>query len=82
MENIFIENNKIKILRWGNGYYKNIYLNLSVYSRFYRAPEVNLNIKILIGNEFDRKIDLWSFGCICAELYLGFPLFMGNSYND
>jgi dual specificity tyrosine-phosphorylation-regulated kinase 2/3/4 len=27
---------------------------------------------------YDRKIDIWSFGCIIAELHLGYPLFAGE----
>ena len=40
-----------------------------IQSRFYRAPEVILRI----GYSF--PIDMWSFGCILAELAIGRPLF-------
>eukprot|EP00392_Amoebophrya_sp_AT5.2_P007205 g7219.t1 len=40
-------------------------------SRYYRAPEVILNLK------YDGKIDMWSVGCILAELYTGSVLFPG-----
>lgn len=43
-----------------------------IQSRFYRAPEVMLEL------EYDEKIDIWSLGCILFELYTGAPLFMGN----
>ena len=33
-------------------------------SRFYRSPEV------ILGLPYDTAIDMWSFGCILAELYL------------
>lgn len=39
----------------------------------YRAPEV------LLGLPFGTEIDLWSLGCILAELYSGMPLFPGTS---
>nr|XP_022332202.1 probable serine/threonine-protein kinase yakA [Crassostrea virginica] len=39
----------------------------------YRAPEV------LFGLPFGTEIDLWSLGCILAELYSGLPLFPGTS---
>ncbi|XP_048734093.2 serine/threonine-protein kinase pakF-like isoform X2 [Ostrea edulis] len=39
----------------------------------YRAPEV------LFGIPFGTEIDLWSLGCILAELYSGIPLFPGTS---
>ena len=45
-------------------------------SRFYRAPEVALGIP------YDHQIDMWSLGCIVAELYTGVPLFPGNDENE
>jgi serine/threonine protein kinase len=42
-------------------------------SRYYRAPEVAL------GMDFDFKIDVWSAGCVAAELFLGLPLFPAQS---
>lgn len=44
-----------------------------VQSRFYRAPEVVLRIP------YSPKVDIWSLGCIVAELFTGEPLFPGNS---
>lgn len=38
-------------------------------TRPYRAPETILRCRTT------SAIDLWSLGCICAELFLGFPLF-------
>lgn len=46
---------------------KQIYMQ----SRYYRAPEM------LLGKSYDGKIDVWSIGCIAAELFLGHPLFPG-----
>jgi len=43
-------------------------------SRFYRAPEL-----ILGGTEYSTAIDMWSFGCVLAELLVGRPLFPGES---
>ncbi|EFO62001.1 Kinase, CMGC GSK [Giardia lamblia P15] len=46
-------------------------------SRFYRAPE------LVIGNQnYTCAIDIWSFGCIMAEILLGQPLFPGDSSID
>ena len=43
-------------------------------SRFYRAPE------LLFGsNEYNQTIDLWSLGCVMAEMLLGEILFPGES---
>lgn len=40
-----------------------------VQSRFYRAPEV------VLGLNYDSKIDIWSLGCVAIEIFLGLPLF-------
>jgi len=46
-----------------------------VVTRWYRAPE------LLIGcEEYTSAIDVWSTGCILAELLLGKPLFEGRDY--
>uniref|UniRef100_A0A8C3U4W3 Homeodomain interacting protein kinase 4 n=1 Tax=Catharus ustulatus TaxID=91951 RepID=A0A8C3U4W3_CATUS len=43
-----------------------------IQTRFYRAPE------ILLGLPFCEKVDIWSLGCVMAELHLGWPLYPGN----
>lgn len=35
-----------------------------------------------MGLPYDGAIDMWSLGCICAELFLGIPIFPGNSEYD
>jgi dual specificity protein kinase YAK1 len=35
-----------------------------------------------MGLPYDSAIDMWSLGCICAELFLGIPIFPGNSEYD
>eukprot|EP00927_Polykrikos_kofoidii_P048501 TRINITY_DN42777_c0_g1_i1.p1 TRINITY_DN42777_c0_g1~~TRINITY_DN42777_c0_g1_i1.p1 ORF type:complete len:933 (+),score=129.28 TRINITY_DN42777_c0_g1_i1:71-2869(+) len=47
-----------------------------IQSRFYRSPEV------LIGAPYSGAIDMWSLGCISAELFLGLPIFPGHSEYD
>jgi serine/threonine protein kinase len=44
-----------------------------VVSRHYRAPEVMTN-----PSHYDRKVDVWSVGCILAEFYSGKVLFKGD----
>ena len=36
----------------------------------------------MLAQKYNSAIDMWSFGCICAELFLGIPLFPGNSEWD
>ncbi|XP_052745382.1 dual specificity tyrosine-phosphorylation-regulated kinase 2-like [Bicyclus anynana] len=47
-----------------------------VQSRFYRAPEV------MMGAKYGMPIDMWSLGCILAELLTGFPLLPGEDEAD
>ena len=49
-----------------------------VCSRYYRAPEMVLNKKA----NYDFQVDIWSLGCIAAELYNGIPLFLAQSQNE
>ena len=44
-----------------------------IQSRFYRSPEV------ILGLPYSMPIDMWSLGCILAELYTGYPLFPGEN---
>jgi dual specificity protein kinase YAK1 len=33
-----------------------------------------------LGIKYTTAIDLWSLGCILAELFLGLPIFPGNFF--
>ncbi|KAK9807999.1 hypothetical protein WJX73_001987 [Symbiochloris irregularis] len=46
-------------------------------SRYYRAPEL-----IFGATDYTTAIDMWSVGCVMAELLLGQPLFPGESGVD
>ena len=46
-------------------------------SRYYRAPEL-----IFGSTEYTVAIDIWSAGCVAAELLLGHPLFPGETGVD
>uniref|UniRef100_A0A3P8WIK5 mitogen-activated protein kinase n=1 Tax=Cynoglossus semilaevis TaxID=244447 RepID=A0A3P8WIK5_CYNSE len=48
-----------------------------VVTRWYRAPEVILN-----WMHYTQTVDIWSAGCIMAEMLLGKPLFKGNDHLD
>lgn len=43
-----------------------------VATRWYRAPEI-----LLGANEYSKAVDMWSLGCILAEMILGKPIFPG-----
>jgi serine/threonine protein kinase len=47
-----------------------------VQSRFFRAPE------ILLGLPYSYAADMWSLGCIVAELTTGSPLFPAFDENE
>ncbi|OQR69535.1 glycogen synthase kinase-3 beta-like [Tropilaelaps mercedesae] len=46
-------------------------------SRYYRAPEL-----IFGATDYTTMIDVWSAGCVLAELLLGQPIFPGDSGVD
>jgi dual specificity tyrosine-phosphorylation-regulated kinase 2/3/4 len=71
------EENKtgIKVIDVGSGCFEGKQIYTYIQSRYYRAPEIMLGIK------YTSAIDIWSFGCILAELNKGYPLFPGNDEN-
>lgn len=56
---------------------KNKDLTEYVITRWYRAPEV-----ILCPSDYSKAVDIWSIGCIFAELLGRQPLFPGDHYLD
>jgi hypothetical protein len=48
-----------------------------VVTRWYRAPEI-----MLACHEYSKPVDVWSVGCIFAELMLRKPIFPGDDYID
>ncbi|KAK1305845.1 Serine/threonine-protein kinase AFC3 [Acorus calamus] len=79
-ENILISTRakppEIKIIDLGSACYEGQTVYSYIQSRHYRSPEV------LVGYPYNAAIDMWSFGCIIAELFLGLPLFPGVSEYD
>lgn len=78
-ENILLkEPNKsgIKIIDFGSSCFEKETIYTYIQSRYYRGPEV------ILGLPYNRKIDIWSFGCIIAELHLGYPLFGGDEEHE
>jgi len=46
-----------------------------VSTRYYRAPEI-----MLTWQKYDVEVDIWSAGCIFAEMLQGKPLFPGKDH--
>lgn len=67
---------EIKIIDFGSACMEDRTVYSYIQSRYYRSPEV------LLGYQYSTAIDMWSFGCIVAELFLGLPLFPGASEFD
>ncbi|CAH8284509.1 unnamed protein product [Eruca vesicaria subsp. sativa] len=75
-ENILIKSYsrcEIKVIDLGSSCFETDHLCSYVQSRSYRAPEV------ILGLPYDKKIDIWSLGCILAELCSGNVLFQNDS---
>ena len=75
-ENILLKSHDksgIKIIDFGSSCFADKKIYTYIQSRFYRAPE------IMLGIPFTTAIDMWSFGCILIELYIGIPIFPGES---
>ncbi|CAH8362305.1 unnamed protein product [Eruca vesicaria subsp. sativa] len=71
-----IKPTEIKIIDFGSACMEDRTVYSYIQSRYYRSPEV------LLGYQYTTAIDMWSFGCIVAELFLGLPLFPGASEFD
>ncbi len=75
-ENLMIKSyskSQFKLIDFGSACFIHDHLSSYVQSRFYRAPE------IILGCQYDYKIDVWAFGCVLVELFMGKVLFQGNS---
>uniref|UniRef100_A0A1A9ZM30 dual-specificity kinase n=1 Tax=Glossina pallidipes TaxID=7398 RepID=A0A1A9ZM30_GLOPL len=66
----------IKVIDFGSSCYESQRIYTYIQSRFYRAPEV------ILGAKYGRAIDMWSLGCILAELLSGHALFPGENEAD
>jgi serine/threonine protein kinase len=59
----------VKLIDFGNATYQTDYHSRIINTRQYRAPEV------LLGTGWNEQSDIWSIGCILAELWTGNLLF-------
>ncbi|XP_037813037.1 homeodomain-interacting protein kinase 2 isoform X7 [Lucilia sericata] len=68
---------RVKVIDFGSAsHISKTVCNTYLQSRYYRAPE------IILGLPFCEAIDMWSLGCVVAELFLGWPLYPGSSEFD
>ncbi|CCM02908.1 uncharacterized protein FIBRA_05022 [Fibroporia radiculosa] len=66
----------IKVIDFGSSCFEHEKIYTYIQSRFYRSPEV------ILGMNYHMAIDMWSLGCILAELYTGFPIFPGENEQE
>lgn len=66
----------IRLIDLGSSCYEDKQFYTYIQSRYYRAPEVILGIK------YTTSIDVWSLGCVLAEMHTGYPLFPGESEEE
>ncbi|KAF7308627.1 MAP kinase [Mycena chlorophos] len=78
--NLLVNSNcELKLCDFGlsRGFENASHLTEYVATRWYRAPEIMLGLK-----GYGTPIDVWSIGCILAELLSSQPLFKGKDYVD
>lgn len=78
-ENILLKQpnrSAVKVIDFGSSCLEDERLYTYIQSRFYRAPEV------ILGLPYSTAIDMWSLGCILAELYTGYPIFPGENEQE
>ncbi|KAK5788712.1 hypothetical protein VI817_009670 [Penicillium citrinum] len=74
--NILInENCDLKICDFGLARVQEAQMTGYVSTRYYRAPEI-----MLTWRRYNEKVDIWSAGCIFAEMIIGKPLFPGKNH--
>ncbi|KAJ5128747.1 hypothetical protein N7448_002463 [Penicillium atrosanguineum] len=71
------ENCDLKICDFGLARGQELQMTGYVSTRYYRAPEI-----MLTWRRYNEKVDMWSVGCIFAEMILGRPLFPGKNHID
>jgi p38 MAP kinase len=67
------ENCDLKICDFGLARIQDSQMTGYVSTRYYRAPEI-----MLTWQQYDHAVDIWSVGCILAEMLIGKPLFPGK----
>lgn len=79
-ENIMLARNgdltSVKVGDFGSSCYEQQQKYHYIQSRYYRAPEV------MLGMRYGPAIDVWSLGCVLAELAMGHPVLVGEDEED
>ncbi|KAF1849388.1 uncharacterized protein K460DRAFT_90063 [Cucurbitaria berberidis CBS 394.84] len=78
-ENILLAHplhSEIKVIDFGSSCFETEKVYTYIQSRFYRSPEV------ILGMSYGLAIDMWSLGCILAELLTGYPIFPGENEQE
>ncbi|KAF0751347.1 hypothetical protein AaE_006409 [Aphanomyces astaci] len=78
-ENILVRKPKpmqVAVIDFGSSCFHHATFFTYIQSRFYRAPEV------VLGLPYGMPIDMWSFACIMAELFTGYPVFPGENEGE
>ncbi|GLA56190.1 hypothetical protein AnigIFM63604_005160, partial [Aspergillus niger] len=74
--NILIDENcDLKICDFGLARVREHRMSGYFSTRYYRAPEI-----MLMRQQYGVEVDIWSAGCILAEMLRGVPLFPGMDY--
>ncbi|GFY78513.1 mitogen-activated protein kinase 14 [Trichonephila inaurata madagascariensis] len=71
------EDCELKILDFGLARHAEVEMTGYVATRWYRAPEIMLN-----WMHYNQTVDIWSVGCIMAELLTSKTLFPGTDHID
>jgi serine/threonine protein kinase len=66
----------VKLIDFGSACFEGHTAHTYIQSRFYRSPEV------ILGLPYDSAVDMWSLGCVAAELFLGLPILPGVHEHD
>jgi hypothetical protein len=78
-ENVLFQDKRmgsVRIIDFGSACMGQDRMYSYIQSRFYRAPEV------ILGIRYSFPVDMWSVGCLIAELYTGRPIFPGENEAD
>eukprot|EP00656_Telonema_subtile_P045929 TRINITY_DN521_c0_g1_i3.p1 TRINITY_DN521_c0_g1~~TRINITY_DN521_c0_g1_i3.p1 ORF type:complete len:1069 (+),score=247.57 TRINITY_DN521_c0_g1_i3:274-3480(+) len=67
---------RVQLIDFGTSCLEGGELYMYIQTRYYRAPSV------ILGITYDCEVDIWSLGCLLAELHMSRPLFPGDNEVD